>query len=455
MFVGRKNEIEALNKVLSSDKQENVLIYGRRRTGKTMLIKEAIKDKNALYFEAIETNEITILNKLGEIVSEHFHLPLAFSSFFDLFKYLFEKGKSEDLIFVIDEYSYLRNSVPSIDSIIQSYIDEYKFSSRLKLVLCGSYVEIMKNLVDYSKPLYGRFSQIIELKPMDYYDSAEFYKNYSDEEKVAIYSVFGGIPFYNALINDSLSVKENIVNLLLAPYSPLYNEVENYLKSEINKITNANSVFEAIALKATKFTDIKDRSHIVHSPTLSLILNKLIEMDIIKKEAPINDPHNKKKAHYYIGDNLTLFYYKYVYRYKSQLVITSPEIFYKNYIEKDLYENHIPKIFEMIAKQFLIRKNIKGELETPFLAIGKYYYDDPLNKTNGEFDVVTKDEKGYIFYECKYTRAKVNDALIKKEIAQVKNTNLDPYKYGFFSRSGFDKDISPDIITYTLKDMYL
>ena len=228
MFVGRKKEIGALNKVLSSDKQENVLIYGRRRTGKTMLIKEAIKDKKAIYFEAVEANETTILNKLGEIVSEYFHLPLAFSSFFDLFKYLFEKGKSEDLIFVIDEYSYLRNSVTSIDSIIQSYIDEYKFSSRLKLVLCGSYVEIMKNLVDYSKPLYGRFSQIIKLKPMDYYDSAEFYKNYSDEDKVAIYSVFGGIPFYNALINDSLSVKDNIMNLLLAPYSPLYNEVENY-----------------------------------------------------------------------------------------------------------------------------------------------------------------------------------------------------------------------------------
>ena len=114
----------------------------------------------------------------------------------------------------------------------------------------------------------------------------------------------------------------------------------------------------------------------------------------------------------------------------------------------------VPKQFENICKEYLIKENIAGKLNTPFYKIGTYYYDDPKNKTNGEFDVVTLDSNGYIFYECKYKDKAINNQTIYKEIQQVKSTGLNCYKYGFFSKSGYVEKSDDNIIQYTLDDLY-
>ena len=177
-------------------------------------------------------------------------------------------------------------------------------------------------------------------------------------------------------------------------------------------------------------------------------------MGVVEKRAPINDKNNKKKAGYYICDNFTLFYYKYIYKYISQLNVMNEDAFFDRFIQDDLYKNHVPSVFEWICQQFLIRKNRLNGFEIPFFEIGKYYYDDPVNKMNGEFDVVTQDEKGYIFYECKYKNSKVTQDVVDKEIEQVKNVNMTCYKYGFFSKYGFDLKDDSNLILYTLDDLY-
>jgi AAA+ ATPase superfamily predicted ATPase len=149
---------------------------------------------------------------------------------------------------------------------------------------------------------------------MDYYESALFYDTFSNEDKVRLYSVFGGIPYYNRLIDKNKSVKENIIELIASPGARLENEVSMYLNSEISKITNANEVFEALAKGYSKYKDILDQSNVSSGPTLIDTLDKLIKMDVVKKEAPINDENNKRKAGYFVSDNLSLFYYKYIYR---------------------------------------------------------------------------------------------------------------------------------------------
>jgi hypothetical protein len=149
---------------------------------------------------------------------------------------------------------------------------------------------------------------------MDYYESALFYDTFSNEDKVRLYSVFGGIPYYNRLVDKKKSVKENIIELIASPGSRLENEVSMYLNSEISKITNANEVFEALAKGYSKYKDILDQSNVSSGPTLIDTLDKLIKMDVVKKEAPINDENNKRKAGYFVSDNLSLFYYKYIYR---------------------------------------------------------------------------------------------------------------------------------------------
>lgn len=457
-FIGRKEELKKLNKVISSEEMSFALIYGRRRVGKSELVNQAIaksKVKN-LYYECKQVAQESNVNGLNEIVSETLGLPkLGFTDIESLLNYIFEFSTKEKMVLVLDEYPYLRESVKGMDSILQAVIDKYRKTSKLTLIILGSYVEVMHSLLEHENPLYGRVDLTINLKQMDYYESSFFYPNYSAEDKVRIYSVFGGIPYYNRLIDDSKSVKENILSLIASPGARLENEVSMYLNAELSKIVNANEVFEALARGFSKYSDILSQSHVSSGPTLVDVLDKLISMEVVVKTAPINDSANKKKIGYYICDNLSLFYYRYIFRYSSQMNIMDSDVFYKKYIEKDFEEYFVPHVFENICRQYLVRKNKAGEIEPVIENIGKYYYDNPTERTNGEFDIVTEDERGYVFYEVKFRKKPVSDEMINEEIKQVKATGLDCYKYAFFSRSGFNCEKRENVALIAIEEIFV
>ncbi|MFQ9609632.1 MAG: ATP-binding protein [Lachnospira sp.] len=456
-FIGREEQLKRLDRVINTDELTFSLIYGRRRVGKSELVKQAVKRNNvkSFYYECKQVSEAGNAAGLGEIVSEIMGLPkLGFSDIEAVLKYIFELSVKEKIILVLDEYPYLRENIKGMDSILQSLVDKYKDTSKITLIILGSYVEVMRSLLEHSNPLYGRVDLTIDLKQMDYYESAYFYPNFSVEDKVRIYSVFGGIPYYNRLIDDSKSVKDNIIELIASSGARLENEVSMYLNAEISKITNANEVFEALSRGYTRYSDILSQSHVSSGPTLVDVLDKLMRMEVVVKTAPINDGNNKKKAGYYISDNLSLFYYRYIFKYSSQMKIMDSEVFYKKYIETDFEEHYVPHIFETICSQYLIRMNRLGNIEPVFEKIGKYYYDNPVEHTNGEFDVVTEDENGYIFYEVKFKKTPVTDEIIEKEINQVEATGLNCYKYVFISRFGFSCQQREKIKLIELNELY-
>ena len=456
-FIGREEQLKKLDRVINTDELTFSLIYGRRRVGKSELVKQAVKRNNvkSFYYECKQVSEAGNAAGLGEIVSEIMGLPkLGFSDIEAVLKYIFELSVKEKIILVLDEYPYLRENIKGMDSILQSLVDKYKDTSKITLIILGSYVEVMRSLLEHSNPLYGRVDLTIDLKQMDYYESAYFYPNFSVEDKVRIYSVFGGIPYYNRLIDDSKSVKDNIIELIASSGARLENEVSMYLNAEISKITNANEVFEALSRGYTRYSDILSQSHVSSGPTLVDVLDKLMRMEVVVKTAPINDGNNKKKAGYYISDNLSLFYYRYIFKYSSQMKIMDSEVFYKKYIETDFEEHYVPHIFETICRQYLIRMNRLGNIEPVFEKIGKYYYDNPVEHTNGEFDVVTEDENGYIFYEVKFKKTPVTDEIIEKEISQVEAIGLNCYKYVFISRSGFSCQQREKVKLVELNELY-
>lgn len=457
-FIGREEQLKRLDRVINTDELTFSLIYGRRRVGKSELVKQAVKRNNvkSFYYECKQVSEAGNAAGLGEIVSEIMGFPkLGFSDIEAVLKYIFEISVKEKIILVLDEYPYLRENIKGMDSILQSLVDKYKDTSKLTLIILGSYVEVMRSLLEHSNPLYGRVDLTIDLKQMDYYESAYFYPNFSVEDKVRIYSVFGGIPYYNRLIDDSKSVKDNIIELIASSGARLENEVSMYLNAEISKITNANEVFEALSRGYTRYSDILSQSHVSSGPTLVDVLDKLMRMEVVVKTAPINDGNNKKKAGYYISDNLSLFYYRYIFKYSSQMKIMDSEVFYKKYIETDFEEHYVPHIFETICSQYLIRMNRLGNIEPVFEKIGKYYYDNPVEHTNGEFDVVTEDENGYVFYEVKFKKTPVTDEIIEKEINQVEATGLNCYKYVFISRFGFSCQQREKIKLIELNELYV
>lgn len=443
--------------MVEKEEQMISLIYGRRRIGKSELIKQVLKEINlpSIYYECKQTTEQNNVDSLAEIIGETFEFPKpSFGGIEELLHFLFKKAENESMVLVFDEYPYLRENVKGLDSIIQSVIDKYKDTSHMKFILCGSYVDTMKELLAKQNPLYGRIDLSINLKPMDYYETALFYEGFSDEDKVRLYSVFGGIPYYNRLVDANKSVRENIIQLIASPGARLENEVSMYLNSEISKITNANEVFEALAKGYSRYKDILDQSNVSSGPTLVDVLDKLIKMDVVKKEAPINDENNKKKAGYFISDNLSLFYYRYIFRNISRMNIMDVDVFYDKYIAEDFEAKHVPLVFENICKQYLIRQNRAGLTEEPFEKIGKYYYDDPVNRKNGEFDIVTLDDKGYIFYEAKFRKEPLKESMIKEEIMQVEQTGISCYKYGFISKAGFDCESSDDRILISLEELF-
>lgn len=442
-FIGRTEERRRIRRALAEEGGRTILVYGRRRVGKSELIKQCLREVPAdgltLYYECRQTSEMDNVESLSALVSQQLGMPpLAFGSMEGLLEFLFRSAAGQPVTLVLDEYPYLRQGVRGLDSILQSLIDRHRDTSRMHLVLCGSFVDVMRLLLGRSNPLYGRVDVTVDLKPMDYYDSALFYPSFSEEDRVRLFSVFGGIPYYNRLIDSGLSVRENIIELIASQGARLENEVSLYLGSEISKISNANEVFGALSQGYSRYKDILAQSHVSSGPTMVDVLDKLIRMELVQKQAPINDPGNRRRVAYRIVDGLSLFYYRYVFRYASQLSVMNPEAFFDRFVADDFEHRYVPVAFEEVCRQYLVRQNRAGMLEEPFDLIGRYSYDDPVAHKNGEFDVVTHDSRGYAFYECKFRRTPVSRQMVSEEIAQVEQAGLSCYKYGFFSRSGFD-----------------
>ena len=362
--------------------------------------------------------------------------------------------KDRRSVLVLDEYPCLRELLPGCDSFMQALVDENR-GSGLKLVLCGSFLNVMQGMQEYKSPLYGRAGLSLHLEPMDYLDSALFYPSFSDEDKVRLYSAFGGVPFYNAKIDCDLSVRENIIHLLASKDAVLADEASYLLMTEISKISNAERVLEAIAGGAAKFSDILSKSAFSSSPALVDILKKLVEMGFLRKAGPINDEKNRKRTSYKINDNLVDFYYKYIFKNQSRLQILPAERVFDSYIADDFETQCVPKVFEEIVKQFLIRENLAGRIEPPFFKIGSYWHDLPKLRKNGEFDVVTEDDEGYVSYKCKFKGQPMTEAQVAQEIDQVKASPLPADRFGFVSRSGFDHVLkAPERRFYSLADIY-
>lgn len=450
-FYGRTSELSEIYKVLDRTKQQNILIYGRRRIGKSFLIRKAIEkyDCKKIFYQCKNISIEKTIEQLTETVRQTFNNK--FISFHDIeeaFDFIFSQN---DVIFVLDEYSFLQQRVEGLDSIIQQKIDEYKFSSNIKLIISGSAIDIMRKIVDYDNPLFGRFNLVINLKEHNYLESSLYYKLYSNEDKVLLYSVFGGEPYYNSLIDPTKTVVENIIELAIKENSQLEMNIMATIKNEISKIACANEVLTALALGRKKNNEIATFAY-VDSASMNNALKKLISLDIVEKVKPINVVGDKK-ALYSIKSNSIRFYYRYVYMLTGERDSMNARSFFDKFVANDFKTQFVPKVFEDVAKQFLIQRNKIGLMDPLFSRIGTYYFDDSKNKKNGQFDVVTLDENGYIFYEVKFTNDPIGTSVLNEEIKQLANLGLNYYKLGFISKTG--STLEPEKYNlFSLADIY-
>ena len=456
-FFGRIKELEVLKNMYLEKGLNGAIIYGRRRFGKSTLIKESSKyfDGLFIYFQCLKALDIVNAQGLSMVIKDK--IPDAFlsqnASFTEVLDFLFLKSLSLPILLVLDEYSYLNNR-EYIDSFLQSRIDQYKDTSKMKIILSGSYVDIMDHLLDMNNPLHGRFKYKIKLEAFNYYEASNFYKNVSLEDKVKYYAVFGGVPYYLSMLDTNKSFEDNVKCLLLSEFAPLENEINTTMKEEYSKVENAAFVMDLITRGKHSYSDIKAIFNInAPKSDLAYLLNQLVDMHFITKTYALNEK-NEKKAYYDIDDNLFAFYFKLIYPTLAYKAILTTDKYFEQIKEK-MYGEFIPLKFEKLCKEFLIRKNKNDEFNPPLLLIGSYTYNNPKLHKNGQFDIVTYDELGYTFYECKYTNSVVDKSIYLEEINQLSDAKITNYRLGFFSKSGFSNDKEfKNCNLFTLEDLY-
>lgn len=441
MFIGRKDELDKFNRYYESSKFEMLIIYGRRRVGKTRLLTEFIKDKNAIYYVAEENNDFRNREKFAKIAMNHFEddLNVKFEEWEDIFKYIAKNIGDEKLVLVIDEFPYIALSNLSFLSMLQNTIDHELLDKSILLILCGSSISFMENdVVSHKSPLYGRKTGQLKIESFDYYDVAKFFPEYKSEDKIKIYGVLGGIPHYLIKFDEKYTVEENIIKYILDASSFLYDEPNNLLHQELRNPAIYNAIIEAIAGGASRLNEIATKINEMPTKT-SKYIKSLLELRILKRVVPINKEKSKKSI-YLINDNLYKFIYRYVYSNRSMIEQNLGEMVYYKKIEPDL-SRYLGKVFEDVCLEYMIRKNRKIELEFIVEKFGIWWGNNPIKMKQEEIDIVGLSENKCIYCECKYRNEKLGIKVYEK---LVERSNLIPKEkmyYYLFSKVGFTKEL--------------
>ena len=441
MFIGRERELDSLNSLYSSGKFEFVVIYGRRRVGKTELIKHFIEGKNAIYFTGVESNAKQNLENFSQSILEYISgidsSGTSYSSFQIALDAAFRLAEKERIVLAIDEYPYVARASKSFASTLQMIIDKYKENSKMMLILCGSSISYMEDRVlAYKAPLYGRKNAQIKLFPFSFEETCRYLKNFSAEEKALAYGIMGGTPQYLLQMNDKLSIEKNIRNTYLNPISSIYEEPTNLLKQEVREPAIYSAVITAIATGASRMSEISSK---VGEDTnkCSTYIKSLLTLGIVKKETPYGEKASKRTI-YSIDDNMFRFWYRFVPENASLIARGAEDLVYKR-IEPQL-SDYMGKVFEEICKQYLWKLLLDGKSPIEFSSLGRWWGNDPVNKCQAEIDIVgAQDKDNAVFAECKWTNEKVDLSVLK---TLVERSNLFNYKnkhFFLFSKSGFTK----------------
>lgn len=440
MFIGREKELQFLNERFNSKKSELIVLYGRRRVGKTETLKEFCKDKKHIFYSCKECTDLEQLKSFSEVILRT-GIPASkyisnFEDWEQLFKSILEIEGNEKKLLIIDEFPYMVKNNKEIPSILQNLWDNLLKDKNVMIILCGSSMSfIEKEILAEKNPLYGRATGIYKMTQMDFYDAMKFFPKFSLEDKVYAYSILGGIPHYLKEFDDSKSLAKNIQDNILKKGCILYNEIEFLLHQELRETTLYNTIIEAIALGNTKLNDIYLKTNIDKTKIMVYITN-LMELEIIEKEfsvdSKLKEQANIQRGIYKLTDNFFKFWYAFVFPNISALELGDTKGVYNFYIKPNL--NHFSSnSFENICIQYLQNLNINNKLEFRFKNIGRWW------NNKDEIDIMATDGKNILLGECKFKNTKIskNDYI---DLKQKYSSNNKMFYY-LFSKSGFNSNL--------------
>ena len=438
MFIGRERELKELEKLHQTEKFQFAVIYGRRRVGKTALINEFIRGKEAIYFTGVETNEKQNLENFSSSVMS-FELGRevnsAFYSFQDALEHVFKLAVDKRIILVIDEYPYVARASRSLASTLQLLIDKYKETSKMFLILCGSSMSYMEDhVLAYKAPLYGRRTAQFKIQPFAFKEVCKYFPEMHPENQALIYGIVGGTPQYLLQMDAGLSIEDNIKNTFLNPISSLFEEPVNLLKQEMREPAIYNAIISAVASGASKMSEISSKVG-EESSLCATYMKNLIDLGIIKKETPYGEDTTRKTI-YCVADNMFRFWYRFVTTNNALIARGAIDVAYKR-IETEL-SDYMGMVFEEICKQYLWNQMLAGKGAVMFTDIGRFWGTNPQTRQQVEIDIMgTADKDTVLFAECKWRNEKVDAGILEK---LIEKSEMFPYKhkhYYLFAKAGF------------------
>ncbi len=409
MFVGRKHELEGLESLYSDGKFQMVVIYGRRRVGKTSLIQEFGKDKDFLYFTALDQSDKDNLADFSRKIWDFFDIAGAgtFESWSAAFDYLAGQAATRRFVLVFDELPYAAKRNPSLPSVIQIAIDHKLKGTNLFLILCGSNQGYMESdVLGRESPLYGRRTAQIKLEQLGYRDAAKMLPDLDAQEQFRYYGCFGGVPYYLEQVKRDLTLTENLARLYFDTMGFLYDEPYGLLRQELREPALYNSILRAIASGANKPNLIADRTGI-EKTTLPKYLKTLVSLDIAERVVPFGEnPETSKKALYRIKDTCYDFWFTFVMPRVSDIEQGFGPSLASNIVESRLDE-YLGRRFERLCAEWVIDQAKPGMLPVRATRVGSWWGTNPAKHEQDDIDLVAADpdSRQLLIGECKYRNA--------------------------------------------------
>ena len=462
MFYCREEELRTMNNRYKKDHFECVVIYGRRRVGKTALINEFCKGKPTVYFSALNASSQENLEALSKAIytcqnSDSTSAP-TYRSYEDALEAITGMAMEKRLVFVIDEYPYLAKAEKSISSRLQHIIDHSWQGSRIYLILCGSSMSFMEyQVLGYESPLYGRRTAQFKIQALTYREITEFHPELKAADQALLYGVTGGIPHYINKLDVESNLDEALLDNLFSTSSYLFEEPENLLKQELREPAIYNSVISAIAAGASRSNEISTKVGL-ESGVCAKYLKVLLDLGILKKETPITEKPGKKTI-YAIDDNFFRFWYRFVPRNMSVISAGRMRLIYEQAVKR-FYPDYMGLVFEKMCQEYLLR--YAKDLPILLSNVGQWWGTDSKTRREVQIDIVGAPVDGneYLIGSCKYRNEKIGIEeleLLRRYAAVFRQNGI--FHYYIFSKGGFtptllEAEMQGEVTLFTLGDLY-
>ena len=438
MFVGRNKELRILHDRYQRNSFELCILYGKKGVGKTSLLREFVKDKKGCFYLAEEKNDSLNIRSFCKCVYQFFDVDSAsplLQKWNDIFSFISKQKMEERFVLIIDEFPNLAKENKSLMSKLQHCIDHDWMDKNIMLILSGSSIPFMEDeVLGYQSPLYGRRTTKLKLEPFDYLESVEFYPAYSDEDKIRMYSIYGGFPRSLSMIDSKRSVRDNVCQTILSSKSYLYDDPVTLLKSEVRYPNIYHSILDAMGKGLATVSEIAKKIH--EEPVkCSKCIHTLENLEMVEMIIPRGEKEYSRNRRYQISDSYVHFWYYMISAHRGTLVQNGDELFYDTFILPNL-DDYLALEFVKICTQYMIRMSKAGKLPFLCMAIRGYW-----KKNCEDIDFLLVGQNSEMYCKCKWNNTPLDVEDIDHLKAVAKQFSVEDRYYALFSKSGFTEGV--------------